>query len=634
MFRYITAACSLLVLALSPAPSGADTTPRKETVHPAHTYVREHYDKQTCHVPMRDGTTLYTEVYTPKDRSQRWPILFLRTPYRAFLYSDGVDGYFGFQGPGPQFIERGYIFAVQDVRGRYMSEGEFVVMRPNTADWNDPAQTDESTDAWDTIDWLVNNVEGHNGRVGVHGISYPGTYAALSLVNAHPALKAALIEAPVAEVYLGDDYHHNGALHLLYPFRWINNVGLAPREGPSQDIAPPVYGDEKNIKDYFSFFLEIGSMANMNDRLFHRRIPFWNDVTEHPDYDDYWKSRSLGPNLEDIDGPAVIVAGSWFDDQDLYGTLHTYRAIESQNPGLSNTLVMGCWNHANWWKQKTKPWGRAGLPVRETGDHFRETIVLPFFEHHLRGRRSFDPPEAVVFETGTNEWRSYNRWPPERTDRRRLYLGAGGSIGDTRSGGENDFDLFVSDPADPVPHIPPPIGGWTAEVMLWDQRFVAGRKDVLVYQGPVLGRDLTAAGPVEVDLYVATTGTDADWVVKLIDVYPDDGGERAGYQMLIRGDIMRGRYRNSYERPEPFEPGRITPVRFTMPDICHTFRAGHRIMVQVHSSWFPMFDRNPQKFVDIFYAGADDFVRATHRVYRTEEYPSNVTISVLDEQQP
>jgi hypothetical protein len=502
-------------------------------------------------------------------------------------------------------------------------------MRPNTADHDDPGQTDESTDAFDSIEWLLENVENNNGRVGVYGLSWGGYYAALSLVKAHPSIAAVAIEAPVSEGFLGDDYHHNGALHLLYPFRWLNNVGLAEREGPAADIQPPVY--QEKVHNYFTFLLELGPLSNMNDKCFRHKIQFWNDIVEHGTYDEYWKIRSLGQYMRHIDKPAVIVVGSWFDDQDLYGTLHTYRAIEEHNPGTSNSLIMGVWNHAAWWRQKVEPWGRVGLPVKETGDYYRVEILAPFFKSHLKEDGRFALPEALVYESGTNEWREYGHWPPRHSEPRQFFLEGEGTLSqnppNTPAG---DCSSFESDPANPVSHLPVEgIGGWNAAVMHFDQRFAASREDVLVYQGEALQKNVTLVGPIEVHLYVSTTGTDADWVLKVIDVYPDDADDLSGYQMLVRGDIMRGKFRESFEDPKPFVPGEVTRVDFTLSDVNHTFCRGHRIMVQIQSSWFPMFDRNPQTFVDIYHATEADFQEATHTVHHSKAFPSHISVLTL-----
>ncbi len=615
---------SLMLLVISsPALRASEETDAGKKL--AASYLIENYDRTEHMIPMRDGIRLYTEVYSPKNRSAAYPILLNRTPYSVIFAGERVDGFFSWPGPGTTFPEEGYIFVIQDVRGRYLSEGEFVVMRPNTAG---EGETDESTDAFDTVDWLVNSLDNNNGKVGVWGLSYGGYSSALSLVNAHPAISAVVIEAPVAEGFLGDDYHHNGALQLLYPFRWINNVGLTRREGPSASMDPPVYRDRKD--EFFTFFLNVGSASDINEKCFQGKIEFWNGIVEHGTYDEFWKSRTVGQYMKGIDGPAVLVSGTWFDDQDLYGTLHTYRAIEKQNPGISNTLVMGVWNHASWWDHKKKPWGGTGIPAKETGEFYRDEILAPFLKAHLKGDGKDDLPEALVVESGTNEWREYDKWPPENTEQVSFYLHGDGTVSTEASGKKAPlFSEFVSDPADPVPHLPTPIYGWTASVMHDDQRFAAERDDVLVYSGEILDEDLTLAGPVEVDLYVSTTGTDADWIVKVIDVYPDDAGDLAGYQMLVRGDIMRGKFRNSFEEPEPFVPGEVTRITFTMPDVNHTFRKGHRLMVQVQSSWFPMFDRNPQTFIDIYHAKEADFRKETHRVYHSPGHPSHVSAGTL-----
>ncbi len=624
---YVLALLMCLVWLVVPSAAFAGENEETSAFDP-HAYVYENYEKRTYQIPMRDGKTLHTQVYSPRDTTRSYPILLNRTPYRVLFHRGGVVGYFGFLGPGPKFIEEGYIFVVQDVRGRFLSEGDFVVMRPNTADWKDATQFDESTDAYDTIEWLVKNVENSNGKVGVYGVSYPGINAALSLVNAHPAVSVVLIEGPLAETFLGDDYRHNGALQLLYPFMWLNNIGLAKRDGPSEDMAPPLCsGIDVN---YYEFFLRMGPMSNMNKICFHGKIEFWNDMLKHETYDDFHKSRSLAQHMQGITKPEILVVGSWFDDQDLYGTLRTYQAIEQQNPDASVRLIMGPWNHAKWWDQKKEPWGEIGLPVKEEGAFYRDEILAPFFLMHLKGDGNIELPEATVFESGTNTWVEYSEWPTKTSDVKHLYFGPGQALSNEEAGGPQDFDEFVSDPANPVPEIPASnIWGWTAEVMIYDQRFASQREDVLVYDGPVLEEKLTVAGPIEVNLYVSTTGTDADWVVKLIDVYPDDDERLPEFQMLVRGDIMRGKFRNSFEDPEPFEPGAITQVTFTLPDINHTFRKGHKLMVQVQSSWFPMFDRNPQQFLSIAGATEEDFQAATHRVYFSEEYPSGITVPVV-----
>ena len=596
-----------------------------------HQYVYENYDLTTYMVPMRDGTRLFTQVYSPKDKKQSYPILLNRTPYRGLIHQGGVEGYFGNLGPGPNFIEEGYIFVVQDVRGRFFSEGEFKVMRPNVADWSESSQTDESTDAYDTIDWLVTNLSNHNEKVGVFGISYPGTYAALALVNAHPNLNAALIEAPVAETFMGDDYHHNGALQLLYPFMWLNNIGLEKRIKPQAELPGPI-GCSNLKENYYSFFLKMGSVANMNKLCFKNKIEFWNDLMEHDTYDAFWQKRSLGPNLKNIKSTATLVVGSWFDDQDLYGTLDTYRAIEKQNPGISNNLVMGPWSHNKWYHEKTKPWGKAGIPANVSRQKIQREILLPFFNYHLKNKGDLNLAEATIYDTGKNQWKYSTKWPQTNAVVKELFLNDDGRLSLKRPARKTKpFDEFISDPNNPVPQIKASeIWGWSSEVMHYDQRFAAERDDVLTYQGNELESDLTVAGPIDVELFVSTTGTDADWIAKVIDVYPDGKNQLANYQMLVRGDIIRGKFRNSFEKPEAFIPNKVTRVKFTLPDVHHTFRQGHKVMIQVQSSWFPYFDRNPQKFMNINRALESDFGKAKHRVYHSAEYSSRVLFQVLD----
>jgi len=593
----------------------------------AHRYVYDNYDLKAYQIPMRDGKKLFTQVYTPKDKSQDYPILLSRTPYRIFMHRGGIEGTFGLLGPGPGFIEEGYIFVVQDMRGRFLSEGNFVVMRPNTADWNDPNQTDESTDAYDTIDWLLENVNHNNGKVGTFGISYPGTTAALSLVNAHSALTAVVIEAPMAETFLGDDYNHNGAQQLLYPFMWLNNIGLSKREGPTAEPQRPI-GCTDLKENYYSFFLKMGPISNMNKMCFKNKIEFWNDMMEHDTYDEFWKVRSIGRYMKGIKKPATLVVGSWFDDQDLYGTLATYQAIERQNPGSSNNLVMGLWQHAKWWEQPTE-WGKLDIPAIETKNYYQDQILLPYFNFHLKGKGKLNLPEATVFESGSRLWKEYAEWPIKTTDQKQLFLGSNGRLLNHKASDSDKYDQFISDPANPVPEvIETEIFGWTSSIMHYDQRFAYKREDVLTYEEDILEEDITVSGPVEVELYVSTSGTDADWIVKLIDVYPNNKSELSNYQMLVRGDIMRGKFRNSFEKPEPFVSGKITLVKFSLPDINHTFRKGHRLMVQIQSSWFPYFDRNPQKFMNIKKATTEDFQKATHRVYFSKEYPSHIRLNI------
>ncbi len=597
-------------------------------------YVKANYTKYEYKIPMRDGKRLFTAVYVPKDDSRTYPILMKRTPYGVEPY--GADQYPEHLGPSPLFGKEGYIFVYQDVRGRWMSEGEFEHMRPHRSQKSGADDIDESTDTWDTVEWLIKNVRGNNGRVGIAGISYPGFYTAAGIIDSHPAIKAASPQAPVSDWFVGDDWHHNGAFFLAHMFNWMARAGRA-RPEPTK-IQRAVFDYE--TPDGFEFFRRIKTLKEIDSRYLKGEVPFWPLTMEHEAYDDFWKERSLGPHLKNIK-PAVMTVGGWFDAENLYGALDTYKSIEANNPQTFNMLVMGPWRHGGWARDAGDSFG--DIPFNsKTGEFYREKIEFPFFQKHLKGTDAEDHPEAWVFETGTNQWRRYDRWPPCAARPQSLYLQAGERLSfDPLASADptgGDFDEYLSDPNKPVPYMNIIATGMVPEYMIADQRFASTRPDVLVYQSDELEADMTLAGPIEVDLVVSTSGTDSDWVVKLIDVYPDDYPDAAsnpkqvrmgGYQQLVRGDVLRGKFRNSLEKPEPFEPNQPTRIRFTMPDIYHSFRTGHRIMVQVQSSWFPLVDRNPQTFTNIYRASETDFQKATQRVYRSGDAMSKINVRVL-----
>jgi putative CocE/NonD family hydrolase len=591
--------------------------------------VKAAYTKYEYRIPMRDGKKLFTSVYVPKDAGQKYPILLTRTPYSVGPY--GVDQYKENLGPSPLFATAGYVFAYQDVRGRWMSEGVHVNMRPHNPDKKGSQDIDESTDTYDTIDWLVKHVPNNNGKVGLWGISYPGFYTAAGMIDAHPALKAASPQAPIVDWFVGDDFHRNGVLWLPHLFNFIANFGR-PRPEPTRK-GPPKF--EHDTPDGYDFFLRLGPLGNADKKYFKGDVAFWNDVMAHGTYDDFWQSRNLRPHLKNI-RPAVMTVGGWFDAENLFGALETYRHVEASSPGITNVLVMGPWRHGGWSGGDGDSLGNIHFNAK-TSEFYRQNIELPFFEFHLKGKGENKHPEAWVFETGTNQWRKHDAWPPKGAKPQTYYLQAHGALSQEATA-ESGYDEYVSDPAKPVPFQDRIDIGMSADYMTGDQRFAARRPDVLVYQTPVLEEDLTIAGPIDVDLHVSTTGTDSDWVVKVIDVYPDDypdpnpnptGVRMGGYQQLVRGDAMRGKFRNSYSKPEPFEPGQPARVKFHLQDVYHTFRPGHRLMVQVQSSWFPLADRNPQKFVDIYSATEADFQKATQRVYWSHELASKVTVRVM-----
>ncbi len=581
-------------------------------------YLREHYTKYEYRIAMRDGVRLFTAVYAPKDTSAAWPILLTRTPYSLKPY--GVDQYPVPRGPMANYAKEKFLFVLQDVRGRYGSEGVFSHIRPHNPAKATPQDIDESTDCYDTIDWLVKNVPNNNGRVGMMGISYPGFYTSAGMIDSHPALKCASPQAPVADWFVGDDFHHNGAFYLPHAFHWLSFFGQTLEE-PTRE--PPRVFDYKT-PDGYEFYLRTGPLPNVEAQHFKGRITFWKELMEHGTYDEFWQSRNLRPHLKNIKA-AVLTVGGWFDAEDLFGTLETYRAVERLNPGAVNALVMGPWAHGTWSMDAGDHLGSVWFAAK-TGEFYRENIELPFLKQFLKDDRNAGLPEAYVFETGTNQWRRYDAWPPAAAQEAALYFHPDGRLSfDPPGDGASEYDEYVSDPAKPVPATGNIVFGMSKEHMLDDQRFASSRPDVLVYQTDVLDRDVTLAGPLRPRLLASTTGTDSDWVVKLIDVYsgdfpnPKDSPptlQMGGYQQLVRAEPMRGKFRNSYENPEPFEPGRPAKIEYVMPDVYHTFRRGHRIMVHVQSSWFPVVDRNPQKFCDIYHAQSEDFQKATQRVYR------------------
>jgi putative CocE/NonD family hydrolase len=644
--RYVTSALTALAIFTAAAMTAATAStgasaPALGAAQELHSqFVRANYDKREVMVPMRDGVELFTAIYTPKDRSRTYPIMLFRTPYSVGPY--GPDRYRARLGPSPEFDRAGYIYVFQDVRGQFRSEGEFAVMRFPAAEPKGPTDTDEITDNYDTIEWALNNIEGHNGRVGQWGISYPGWQTVMGMIDAHPALKASSPQASPSDMFIGDDWHHNGAFRVMYAFSWLSLV--ARRQDGPYDTFPERF-------DYgtpwgYEFFLDSGAAANLDERYLGGQVPEWRDFMRHPDYDEYWQRQNALQYLQGIEHPILNVAG-WFDTEDFYGPMSIYRTVEANNPGIENTLVVGPWLHGGWASMEGDFLGCIGFDDK-TSLTFQREVQFPFFEHHLRpegGSRevaaAWDPREAVVFETGANRWQRYDSWPPPGVTPRNLYLHEGGrlSFEPPTGAGDEAADRYDSDPDKPVP--------FSAEIRtllghLWkveDQRFAATRPDVLVYRSEVLTEDVTIAGEILAEMFVSTTGTDSDWIVKLIDVYPGDApGSEAedcfvpmgGYQMHLAGEIMRGRYRNSFEHPEAMVPGEVTPVTINLRDKLHTFKAGHRIMVQVQSSWFPAYDRNPQQFVDIYHAEPAEYVKATQTVWRTADHPSHLVLPVLE----
>jgi len=620
---------------------------RAQAAAPAANFIASHYAKYEYRIPMRDGVKLFTAVYVPQTGDFKdagpYPFLMTRTPYSCGPY--GEDKFAtSFAGSSTELVESGYIFVCQDVRGRYQSEGTFTEMRPHIDDKKSPKDVDDASDMYDTVEFLLKRVENNNGRVGITGISYPGFFTSASIIDSHPAIKAASPQAPMTNLFVGaDDAYHGGAFMLGANFGFY--TGFAPQKNP---ILPSAERDHFDFgtPDTYDYYLRAGNLANLNALITKDgKESLFTDQAFHTTYDDYWKARNLAPHMRNVHA-AVMTVGGWFDAEDLTGPLVTFHAIDALNPGATNTVVIGPWTHGGWARTDGDHLGDAQFNAK-TGEYFRTHIQFPFFEHYLKDKESKPLPKAYVFETGTNAWRSYDAWPPRPATKKMIYFHADGKLSFDAPTAKESKDEYVADPAHPVPFV-----GYTTDTvpqryMADDQRFAATRPDVLVYQTEPLTEDLTVAGPISPRLRIASTGTDADFVVKLIDVYPADYssppadpaiGKRivsappvlmGNYQQLLRGEPFRAKFRTSWEHPTALKPGEVTEINFTMPDINHTFRRGHRIMVQVQSSWFPLTDRNPQTFTDIPHAKPEQFVKATQTIFHSASAPSGVELLVL-----
>jgi putative CocE/NonD family hydrolase len=571
-------------------------------------------------IPMRDGVKLYTTIYVPKEHKDPLPFVMMRTPY-------------GIESRGPKALkeylkdlaDEGYVFVFQDVRGRHKSEGRFVMSRP-PRDPKDSKAIDEGTDTNDTIDWLLKNMPNHNGRVGMLGISYPGWLTMMALLDPHPALKAASPQASPADMFLGDDFHHNGAFRLSYGFEY---VAMMETDKSNASFAFDRY-------DTYEWYLKLGALSNVNPKYFKGKMPTWNDFVAHPNYDDFWKKQASAPYLKRVAVPTLHVAG-WFDQEDFYGPLKGYELLERHDKNDQNFLVVGPWNHGGWQAGPGDKLGKVAFDS-DTGKHFRAKVQAAFFARHLKDKGA-KLPEALMFQTGSNKWVEHDRWPPKGAVTRKLYFYPDGKLAfaapaETKAA----FDEYVSDPAKPVPYRPRPVtptypGKEWQVWMVEDQRFTQHRPDVLTYETEPLDEDVTVAGSLTAHLFAATSGTDCDWVVRLIDVYPEKvekDGSMGGFQLLISGEPMRARFRKSFEKPEPVVPGEVNEYAIDLHWNHHCFRKGHKIMVQVQSTWFPLIDRNPQKFVpNIFEAKDDDFQPARQQVHHSPKYPSSIWMQVL-----
>ena len=580
------------------------------------------YDKMSVMIEMRDGVKLNTVIFQPKNSSGPYPFLFLRTPYGVSdmgtpLKNDYVK----------DMAVDGYIFVYQDIRGRYQSEGVFEMQR-FTRNKKDAKAIDESTDTYDTIEWLLKNIQNNNGKVGMYGISYDGWTTVMGAIDPHPALVAVSEQATPADMYLGDDFHHNGAFRLSYGFEYA----FMEEAGKTDSLF------QFNTKDTYDWYLNLGPLSNVNKNHFHNKIPTWNNYVSHPDYDSFWIKQSLTYRIDSPRVNVMNVAG-WWDQEDFYGPQRAYELWEKKDKSGKNHIVIGPWNHGGW------AWGPGNKLGNlqfgsNTGEKFRKEIQAPWFAYYLKGKGDGNFAEAITFQTGTNQWKSYNAWPPAEARKMNLYMQSNGKLSFDKptAEGKNQADSFVSDPSNPVPYRNRPIQPTYGQGSRWytwlteDQRFLKDRNDVLRWQTDVLTGDVTVTGDLLAKLFASTTGTDADWVVKLIDVYPNDYNEEKmrGYELMIANDVFRGRFRNSFEKPEPVKPNAVETYSIDLHSINHVFRKGHRIMVQVQSSWFPIIDRNPQKYVaNIFEASESDFIKATHRVHRSAEFPSHIVLSII-----
>ena len=585
------------------------------------------FDKIEQMIPMRDGVKLHTIIYAPKSHREPLPILFNRTPY-------GIDNiYRGFPGSLQELIEEGFIFAFQDIRGKFKSEGQFVMQRPPRGPGN-PTTIDEGTDTYDSIDWMIKNVPHNNGRVGMFGTSYPGWLVVMAVIDPHPALKAVTELATPADMFLGDDFHHNGAFRLSYGFEYAYEL----------ETSNVLTNFKFDRYDTYQWYLRLGSLSNADAKYFHGKLPTWNNFVSHPSYDQFWQQQALVNQLKRVTVPIMHVAG-WWDQEDFYGPVKAYEVLEKTDTNHVNYLVAGPWNHGGWNRSTGDKLGNIdfGSPASQ---YFRANILRPWFAYYLKDKGKLEQPEALTFETGSNRWTSFEAWPPRaNVTQRNLYFGANGQLSyvPPPTAAPPQFDSYVSDPAHPVPYRQRPIeptynpadqgGSRWSTWLLEDQRFVENRSDVLTWETEPLTQDTAIAGDIVAHLFASTSGTDSDWVVKLIDVYPESypkDPKMAGYELMIADEILRGRFRRSFTRPEPIPANQVIEYTIDLHTNDHAFLKDHRIMVQVQSTWFPLYDRNPQKFVpNIFLARDSDYVATVQRIFRSSRYPSHVTIPVL-----
>lgn len=602
-------------------------------------WIVNNYYKIERKISMRDGIKLFTSIYIPNDSSQKHPIMMTRTPYSCAPYGENKFKSVWNSNTKRYFLQK-YIIVIQDVRGRYMSEGEYEDIRPYNpkAHRNPPGSYlegafDEATDTYDAIDWIVKNIATNNGNVGVSGISYPGFYSTMAALSGHPAIKAVSPQAPVTDWFIGDDVHHNGSFFMMDNFHFDYSFGR-PRPNPTTEKAK---GFSYPVLDNYDFFLNEGTLKNLTKHHMGDTMKFWNESMNHPNFDAFWKARTVTYHLYNVQ-PAVLIVGGLFDAEDCWGTWNTYKKIEKQSPGTINKIAMGPWYHGGWAWSDGSHLGNVQFG-KGVSDYYYENIEMPFFNYYLKNEGGIkNSAEATIFITGENKWHQFSEWPPKKLETKILYLNEQSALRFTKPITSSGFEEYVSDPAKPVPYTEDVHLKRTSEYMTDDQRFASRRPDVLVYKTEKLKEDMTLTGPVIADLMVSISTTDADFIVKLIDVFPDDFKypdslhvkyPMGAYQMLVRGEVMRGKFRNSMEKPEPFTPDKITEVKFELPDIAHTFQKGHRIMIQIQSSWFPLVDRNPQQFLDIYKCDEKDFIRSTIKIYHHAQSASCILLPIF-----
>ena len=594
-------------------------------------WVRNNYIKKEVYISMRDGVRLLTSMYIPKDSAEKHPLLLTRTPFSCGPYGGRFDEIWN--NYKLAYLQEKYIIVNQDVRGKFMSEGLFEDVRPYIHHKKSYGETDESTDAFDTVDWLIKNISGNNGKVGVFGVSYNGFYASQAAISGHPAIIAVSPQAPVTDWFMGDDFHRNGALALMDAFGFFTRGFGSPRPNLTGEWADAAYTPPSI--DAYDFFLRTGALANFT-KLTGDTIVFWKQMMLHPDYDAWWKARDMRTSLFNIK-PAMLLVGGLFDAEDLFGPLHTFKAISKQSPYTNNLLALGPWYHGQWTRDEGRSIGHIQFGGN-TSEWYIKNIELPFFNFYLKGKGSVDNiSKANIFFSGENIWKKFTAWPPSAVVAKPLFLQPGGKLSWHKSSVTQSSSTYTSDPSKPVSYIEGTHLRRIREYMTGDQRFASGRTDVLVFETEALSHDLTLAGPITADLSASISTSDADFVVKLIDVFPDDFkyGENddyvmGGYQMLVRGDVLRGRFRNSFENPEPLIPGKITKVKFSMNDIAHTFKKGHRVMLHIQSSRFPLIDRNPQQFINIYQAKDAQFIKSAIRIFHDRNNSSSIILPVME----